>query len=106
MSKSMTIDEETKAELNRLPAGPWHAEGANIFAGTVLVASVHVTVNRSFQQASELARIIARLPDRLHLLTLANPDVMQAKIEELEQDKAELEALAAGIDAILDCPVS
>lgn len=80
-------------ELEKLPPGPWHANGPVVMAGSVPVAWVALTENRTMEQASAIARQFAKLPDQLRLLQLAHPDVMQARIDELEEEVEELRKL-------------
>lgn len=75
--------------LNHLPQKPWRNFGNSIYAGNNLV------LEAPGGEGEKLAREVAKIPDLLHLLAGASPDVLLSRIEGLEQQVAELEEALA-----------
>lgn len=70
--------------LRGLPVGPWAAYGDSVYAGNRMVLTCHGA------NGAATAKAIAAMPEILRVLAAAHPDTLAARIEELEQENAEL----------------
>ncbi len=93
------LDPGMDTKLGMLPPGPWHASGAGVYAGKTLVA---LMVHKDHRRAEALAEIVARLPDWVRILSVANPSLMSERVVELEEKVKQLEEEVKSLDEEAD----
>lgn len=86
---SELLDQTLANDLAKLPPGPWSHYGGSVYAGRTQVALV---LHPSSTRATEIARVFSRLPDMVRLLSIATPDVLNARIERMNAEALEREA--------------
>lgn len=66
-------------EVDVLPPGPWKAFGSAVYSGTNIVAYC------AGPDGPKMAAALAKMPDLVHLLSMAYPSLMAARIADLEE---------------------
>ena len=90
------VTEQFADLLAQLPAGPWAAFGDTVYAGNKPVLTARGADGPS------IARAVAHLPDAVRVLIAAHPDVMAARIEELEAEVARYKRSLAQQENMVD----